>query len=43
MTGHESGEAVWTLSGDYLDGTLAVHPEGNPPIPFAVTPWDPVP
>ncbi len=43
VQGHSSGNMVWTISGSYLNGTLAVYPQGGSPIYFNVTPNNPIP
>jgi hypothetical protein len=43
VQGHTGGNMVWTISGSYLNGTLAVYPQGGSPIYFNVTPNNPIP
>ena len=43
VRGHTSGEWVWTISGNYLNGNLVVTPEGSAPIQFNRTPYYPLP
>lgn len=43
VTGHESGDFGWTISGSYLDGTLTVTPDGGSPILFQRTQQNPIP
>jgi hypothetical protein len=40
---HQSGEWQWTITGSYLNGTLAVTPAGSSAIPFNVTAGNPIP
>lgn len=43
VTNHTSGDWLWTISGSYLNGTLAVTPQGNPAIYFNRTTYTPIP
>jgi len=43
VVGHQTGESNWTITGSYLNGTLVVTPEGNNPIPFNTTYYNPIP
>jgi hypothetical protein len=43
VTGHRSGEWVWTITGSYLDGTLRVTPADTAGLPFRRTTWNPIP
>ncbi len=43
VQGHTGGNMVWTISGSYLNGTLAVYPQGGSAIYFNVTPNNPIP
>jgi hypothetical protein len=43
VTGHNSGNWQWTITGSYLNGTLQVTPAGNPGIHFNVTAGNPIP
>lgn len=43
VTGHTSGDFLWTISGSYLNGSLVLTPAGNAPIVFQVTTGNPIP
>jgi hypothetical protein len=43
VTNHTSGDWLWTISGSYLNGTLAVTPQGNPAIYFFRRSYTPIP
>ena len=43
VTGHTGGNWIWRISGSYLNGTLAVTPDGGSPIQFAVSQTNPIP
>lgn len=43
VSGHDSGDFGWTISGSYLDGSLTVTPDGGSPIPFQRTQQNPIP
>ena len=40
---HDGGNWEWTIAGSYLNGTLAVTPEGGEAIPFELTDQNPIP
>jgi hypothetical protein len=43
VTGHASGNWTWRISGSYLNGTLAVTPEGGSAILFGISQANPIP